>query len=137
MTTAFRTGNENKDYAYSATTSVMSASTAMARRFHNSVIAAVIFPVIIVDGYLFQSHLSEAGEMELRQVDEAVLLWKYQSMEHPNAIINVVKKPLLKEFVDRCQKTADALFSIDKEQLGRILGRPTGDISSDDPRIDF
>ena len=135
MTTAF--ANENKDYAFSSTASVIAASKAIAKRFHKSQIAAIVFPVIIVDGHLFQSHLSEAGEMELVQVDEAILLWKNQTSGHPNTIINVINRRILEKFVSRCQETADALFGIDQAHLGRILGRPIGDIQADDPSIDF
>lgn len=137
MTTAFRNANDHKDYAYSAAASVVDASTAIAKRFHKSQIAAIVFPVIIVEGYIYQSHLSEVGEMELNQVDESVLLWKNRAVGHPNTIINVINKAMLDQFVNRCRETADALFGIDKEQLGVVLGRPSGNIKSDDPSIDF
>lgn len=75
--------------------------------------------------------------MELNRVDEAVLLWKNQATGHPNTIINVINRGILPHFVNRCQETADALFGIDKERLGIILGRPTGEIKADDPSIDF
>jgi hypothetical protein len=137
MTAAFKSSQENKDYAYSSATSVMAASKAIAKRFHKSPIAAIVFPVIVVDGFLFQSHLTETGEMELNQVYEAVLLWKNQATEHPNAIINVINSTILQQFVTRCQETADAIFSIDNERLGVILGKPGGDIKADHPSIDF
>jgi hypothetical protein len=137
MATAFRHVNENKDYAYSAAASVMAASTALASRFHKSQIAAIVFPVIVVEGYLFQSYLSDPGEMELNQIDESVLLWRNQETGHPNTIINVVNKSMLQQFVTSCQVTADALFGIDKERLGVILGRPAGNIQADDPSLDF
>ncbi len=137
MTTAFRNGHDSKDNAYSSIESVVGASTAIAKRFQKSPIAAVIFPVIVFDGHLFQSHLSETGEMELTQLDEAVLLWRNQATGHPNTIINVVDRRMLQQFVKRCRETADALFGIDKNKLGAILGQPTSDIHADDPSLDF
>jgi hypothetical protein len=137
ITTAFRHAPDGKDYAYSSTASVMAASTAIAKRFDKSPIAAIVFPVVIVQGHIFQSHLSEAGTMEVYQVDETVLLWQYHATRHPNAIISIVNRCILDQFVNRCHETAEALFAIDKEHLGRILGRPRGDIPADDPSLDF
>jgi len=135
LSTVFRKNNE--DPSYNAVQSILSDSLGITKRFHKSGIAAIVFPIIVVDGNLFQSRLTDAGELTVEEADELTLLWKCPAVGQQHTIINIVNFKHLAELVRRCNELADALFAINPEQRASILGRSGNEIKSDHPSLDF
>jgi hypothetical protein len=72
--------NENRDLAYTAMCSVGNAAKARSiywREYPNeSAIIEFIFPVIAIDGQLFECHLNDKEDVEISETPSATLLWR-------------------------------------------------------------
>lgn len=86
LTQAFTT---SKDLAYEAVMGVAKAAIAKAqerpRNKINEQLISLVFPVVLVDGILFEAFLSHQGEVELHKSEHGILNLSYEfsSMEHP------------------------------------------------------
>ena len=133
-TTAFGGG---KDRAYYAISSVAAATSALAKLFCQAPLAAVFFPIVVLDGHLFDCHLDLDGKTVVEEVSRSVLLWRNPVVAMPHTVIHLVTLSELNSLVDAADKTACGLLRLNAEQLGRALGRPSGVIKVDAPMIDF
>jgi hypothetical protein len=134
VTTALGHG---KDRAYYAISKVATATSALAKLVHQAPLAAVFFPIVILNGHLFDCHLQHDGKTVVEELSRAVLLWRKPVAALPHTIIHLVTLSELSGLVDDADKTACKLLRLDAEQVGRALGRPSGRIKVDDPMIDF
>jgi len=122
VTTAFTSG---EDAAYKA----IQASVRCALSYIEKVkirgiwrSAKIVVPVIVIDGLLFDSYLSENGEIVVNQIEEGVVLWQGIVSGHSGVAVHIVTKQYLPNFVENAAGTATALLSDWKENLEGILG---------------
>jgi len=134
MTQAFTSG---KDICYSAAMAVAKATLAsiskadeVPKDFASRIILnrtslfEIIFPVIVIEGRLFEAYLSEESPSDLKvsEVDQGILLWRNPIVGRRFTIINVINTNYLNEF---CQNAKDAseliLKKSDKEILDGLI----------------
>lgn len=121
VTTAFTTG---EDTAYKAIqTSVRCAISYIEKTKSRQSLgsAEIVVPVIVIDGLLFDSYLSESGEIVVNRIEEGVVLWQGIVSGHSGVAVHIVTKPYLGNFVDNAAETATALLSDWKDNLEIIL----------------
>lgn len=72
--------NESRDVAYTAMSGIGSASKARSLYWndhpHKDRIVEFIFPVIAIDGRLFECHLSEKEDIDVSEISSATLRWR-------------------------------------------------------------
>ncbi len=134
VTTALSDG---KDKAYAAISSVVAATRALLACVHQSPIAVLFCPVVVLEGRLFSCHLTHASTVEVMEVPSAVLLWRNPIAEAPYTIVHLVTRNDMEALVDAAASTVRDLLRLDPETVGRAIGRPAGRVGADDPSIDF
>jgi hypothetical protein len=138
VTTALGDDKEDgKDRAYYAISSVAMATSALTKLLHQTPLAAVFFPIVVLDGHLFDCHLGHDSETVVEELSKVVLLWRNPMMSMPHTIIHLVTLSELNGLVDDADKIASNFLRLDAKQVGRALGRPSARIKVDDPMIDF
>lgn len=128
---------DGEDSAYYVISKVATATSALTKLLNQAPLAAVFFPIVVLDGHLFDCHLGHDGKTVVEELSRAVLLWRNPVVAMPHTIIHLVTLSELNSLVDDADKTACKLLRLDAEQVGRALGRPSGKIKVDDPMIDF
>jgi hypothetical protein len=135
VTTAL--GNDNKDLAYPAYSKAAAATAGLVSVLRPSPVAAVLFPIVVIDGTLFETRPDTSGELEPEEVSKSIFLWRKPMHSAPYTVIHLVTREGLPELVQAATETADALFGLNPQRIGEVLGRPAGDIAADHPSIDF
>jgi hypothetical protein len=92
------------------------------KRLDDDPIATIFFPVVILDGHLFDCHLAERGEPEVIEVDAGVLVWRRPAAAIPRTIIHVVTSGALDMLVEQASRTADDLLGLTPDLVERALG---------------
>jgi hypothetical protein len=137
ITTALVDGKEGKDRAYHAISSVSSATKALIELLNRAPLAAIFFPVVVLDGRLFDCHLDHAGNVEVVEASSAVLLWRNPIVRAPTTAIWMVTLKDLERLTSSAEDTAIELFRLDASKVAQALGRPTGTVERSDPTVDF
>jgi len=100
LTQAFTTGN---DVAYNACVSLSKATRGL---FHDdqgrsdSKYIDIAFPLVVVDGYLFESFLNDEGNLEVLQIESGLLVWRNDLVGQPHTLIHIVAKTGLISLVE-------------------------------------
>jgi len=136
MTQAFTQG---RDVPFSAAMSVAKAAYAMAKEAdkatehqHQADACEVVFPIIVVDGKTFESHLDESGNVEVDEISNATLLWRNPIVGMPHTIIDVVSYSYFEEYVSNLmndledlrphvESALEEMASDQTEQIRRML----------------
>ncbi len=121
MTTALReTNDSNNDAPYKAMMGATKAAYAIAkeadsRKWNDDnervLFGAMTLPVVVLDGTLFEAMLGESGDIEVKQVDESIVLFRYpfSPNEEEGIAIRVVTLPKLKDFAERAKDVEDII----------------------------
>jgi hypothetical protein len=100
----FSSGSPNS--AYTATFGVVNAATAMSTQWDEhptrNRIIEIIFPVVVINGRLFQCILEKGtAEFALTEIPAASLLWRNAPKPHAVAIIDIQTAESIEAFAQR------------------------------------
>lgn len=70
----------------------------------------IAFPVIVVDGRLFQASLGDGGTIEVEEVFSTALYWKCGHPLYSATLVYVITKPRLERFVDLARDTTSVNY---------------------------
>lgn len=116
---------KEKDIAYAAMFSVGSAAKAGAlywtKHPHESRVVELIFPVIVIDGRLFECWLDEADVISLTEATSGTLLWRNRFGHLGHTIIDVQTASSIGQFATDSYKSAVTLVRNHYEAARKIL----------------
>ena len=110
MTQAFTTGN---DITYTAATSVSKATAAEIKEADSYAslvepICLFVFPLIVIDAELVETHLQDNGEIAVNSINSGTLAWRQRLVGAPHTIIRLLRidevESYTKEMFASCQK---------------------------------
>ncbi len=78
-------------------------------------ISEIVFPVVLIEGKLFECYLSEDNAPILNEIQEGVLVWRNPVVQMPHTIIHILTLDSLPNFLSQANETIDLLFSREKE----------------------
>ena len=107
LTQAFTTGTDVTYQAVMSAAKAARASTPTTPEIHN--LMEVAFPVVVVDGHLFECYLNEDAEIKIEECEEVVLASR-QGVIDVHSIVNVVTMSALSAFAQRAAVTAEGLL---------------------------
>jgi hypothetical protein len=81
------------------------------------VYCSLVFPIVVLDGKLFEAHLDKSGELKVMEVDKSVLLWKYplSPTDQSQTVVRISTLKDLPNLVIEAQKTVEVLTSCKNE----------------------
>jgi hypothetical protein len=122
VTQALRKGaSESWDIPYKALMSCVKASHGLARLTEHKVWSSpssekVLFgsmtqPVIVLDGHLFEASLDESGGLQITEIDEGIINFKYPFLKRSDEYVSVriVTLPALPRFVSAAKEYIDQI----------------------------
>lgn len=129
VTQAFTTG---KDTCYSSVTSVSKAAFStvvelderkekemkvnkLFRKTKN--ICSIVFPVVVIDGALFEAYLNESSDVSVGEIKSGTLLWRNPVVGMPHTIVNIVCESALDEFLNDAVSSIDGLLDLAENDL--------------------
>jgi hypothetical protein len=118
---------KGEDVAYSAMSSVSSAARASADLFRDHPeplkLLEFQFPVIAIEGRLFECHLSENEEVEMKEIKFATLLWNNPIATSVHTLIDVRTEESINLFAAECYQATHRLVELlsQKEIRKRLL----------------
>jgi hypothetical protein len=129
--------SKNGDIAYDSVRAISASSMSICSVLKKSPIAAVVFPLIVFDGNLFDCKLKEKNELVANEIEYATLIWNNPTNEKPRSLIHISTLSAHKQIVKLATETKDAFFGLDATKACSALGQPSGKIKADDLRLDF
>lgn len=135
VTQAFTAG---KDIPYSAVTSVSKATLSAVMQleemkekdkkkilpfFRPIVICALLFPVVVVEGQLFEVFLNDSTNMEINNLDNGTLIWRNPIIGMPHTIINIVTYSGFNDFSNNISLSISELFRLSGSTLSEHMMR--------------
>lgn len=78
-------------------------------------ICEVIFPIVLIEGKLFECYLNEDNAPVLNEIQEGVLVWRNPVVQMPHTIIHILTLDSLPNFLANANESIDLLFSREKE----------------------
>jgi hypothetical protein len=133
VTQAFTTG---KDVCYSAVTSVSKAALATVAELderkesekkefrilrRSSNICSVVFPIVVVEGKLFEVFLDDDSNVVVDDIDNSTLLWRNPLVGMPHTIVNIVSSSSFEQFSHDALASIDGIFDISEKQLAESI----------------
>jgi hypothetical protein len=106
VTQAFTSGN---DVAYQAMMSAAKAARATALEPQYPRMMEVIFPVVVIDGHLFECFLDDENRIRVEECEEVVVAWRHGVVD-VHSIVHIVTLNALDGFSERAMATADGLL---------------------------
>jgi hypothetical protein len=111
------------DRAYEAVMSAAKAAAVSVREGANSHgLCEIVFPVVVLDGRLFEAFLAEDGSARTLETASGTLIWRQQIVGMPHTIVAIVTLADLDSFLRQAVETADALLEA-ADDLPAILSR--------------
>lgn len=83
-------------------------------------ICEISFPVVVIDGLLFECYLNQAGEVETEPISSGTLLWRSPVVKMPHTIVHIVTLPAINEFVKGATETARKLLGSCNDELEKL-----------------
>lgn len=80
-------------------------------------ICEILFPVVVIDGTLFECYLDEADEVITEEIRIGTLVWRSPVVGMPHTIVQVVTLPAFEDFVEGAGRTSFALLETCEEEL--------------------
>lgn len=115
--------NHNQDVAYAAMCGVGNAARASADYFRDHLDASKIlefqFPVIAIEGRLFECRLSDNEEIEIKEVSFATLLWNNPIATPVHTLIDVRTDGSISSFAAECFHGTQQLLELLSEKVLR------------------
>lgn len=122
LTVAFTSG---EDASYKAIQSVTRCALArIAKADEGFTIGEhieVVLPVIVIDGVLVEAFLDKDNEVQVKEINEGIILWDGLIPERPRMAVHVVTRNGLEAFVERASATKDILMEDWENNLEDIL----------------
>lgn len=127
-----------KDVCYSAVTSVSKAALATVAKLderkeaekkeirilrRRSNICSVVFPIVVVEGKLFEVFLDDDANVVVDDIDKGTLLWRNPMVGMPHTIVNIVSSSSFEQFSHEALASIDEYFDISEKQLTESIGR--------------
>lgn len=78
-------------------------------------VSNIIFPVVVVDGELFECYLDEQGQVSVSEAETGVLVWRNPIVCMPHTIIRISTIDNVPALVQEASEAAMSLFSRKKE----------------------
>lgn len=78
-------------------------------------ICEISFPVVVVDGKLFECFLGHAGKVIIEEIKAGTILWRSPIVGMPHTIVQVVTLPAVDDFLKGAKETSFALFACQRE----------------------
>lgn len=128
VTQAFTTG---KDVCYSAVTSVSKAALATIAELDGRKekmkyiknICSILFPVVVVEGKLFEAFLDKDVDVVVKDIETGTLLWRNPVVGMPHTIINIVSESFFERFLDSILASFESLFELSENQLSEHFSK--------------
>lgn len=125
LTQAFTTG---KDVCHSAVTSVSKAalaevtekerpSTSRLSALLRRKVCTILFPVVVVEGRLFEVYLDDKSKTIINETKNGVLLWRNSLVGMPHTIINIVTSADFDNFVKGALTSINIIFNLSDEEI--------------------
>jgi hypothetical protein len=114
ITQGFTTG---KDVAYEACTSVAAAAVAIVgeadrpRAHGERKYIEIAFPVVLIDGRLFEAFINESQTLEVGELTSGNLVWRNPLGNIVHSLIHIVTASHLPQFASEAMTTAASLLS--------------------------
>lgn len=120
--------SQAKDTFYGAVQAVVSASTSIIASYGHSQLAGVslpeslviAFPVVVVDGDLFETFPTAGGHMDLRQVESSRLHWTGSAAWSYHATVDIVTLTGLTRYAKQRADEVDTIIKVLKAAAARI-----------------
>jgi hypothetical protein len=119
VTEAFTTG---QDRAYEGLMAVTTATRCLAQSMKAAGTTGVFFPVLVLDGRLFECFLRD-DEIAVAEVEQSALVWRNPTLRVPHSIIHIATTSGLPSLIEEASVTADALLA-ERKILAMAVGRP-------------
>jgi len=125
ITQAFTSGN---DVAYSACLSVSKCASSKAnednQRLQRRAIAEIVIPIIVIEGKLFESYLTEEGETVVTEIKSSTLLWRNRLTNAAHTIIKITTEDEFPNIVRDISEGITYLFAMETELKEGCVTRP-------------
>jgi hypothetical protein len=72
----------------------------------------IVFPVVVIDGRLFEYSVGEAGKWHIVEVESSALYWKGMGRSYSSTLVHVVTRPGLAEFIQQANEATGVLIEI-------------------------
>ncbi|MCK4395921.1 hypothetical protein KAW96_04915 [candidate division WOR-3 bacterium] len=114
LTQAFTSGD---DITYKATISVLKATISRKKELNkrNPYPFIFLFPVIIVDGQLFECFLNSRGLLSIQEFQEGFLYFPLHIAGECGTCIHILSSNKIEEFCEQAKGVSDSLFSLLEE----------------------
>jgi hypothetical protein len=121
--------SQSRDVFFNAVQSVVSAALATAKAYDEHPVlgiklpefAVVVFPVIVIDGDLFEAFPKDSdASLQLRQVRQSRLHWSGASTYDFHVTLDIVTVAALRQFVVRRAREAQRLIPVISDAVRRI-----------------
>ena len=117
---AFASGN---DAAYAASMSAAKASASLiteADTERDYKLAEIVIPAVVIDGFLFECHLGQGGQLEIESVEDGMLVWRNPIVGMPHTMIHAsFSLPFLAKFVGKAKQAGKLI--LDKDGMSKFL----------------
>lgn len=118
VTQAFTTGD---DTTFKAATSVLKAAIARKMEFNKTFGEPFlfIFPVILVDGLLFDCYLKEDGKLSIKEIDNGFYFFPWNIKGEAGTCIQIISLNNLPNFAKEAMAASDSLTSLLKNDIDK------------------
>lgn len=119
-----------KDLSYDALTAVAAATLAQAREANHAIkvgqgnFVEVIFPVVVIDGRLFEAYLDASGKIVVNETAVGTLVWRNPAAGSVHSIVRITTLPALAATVDEAFATGMTLISQKEAVTAAVLKTP-------------
>ena len=112
----------NKDMAYAATQNVLSAVEYLVEKSNdsNKKFMNIYFPVIAVEGELFEARISTNDEIELNEVDELKISTIKSFAEQNSTFLTIFSSKNMEKFTDILKGKCDEFYIKYEQELNKI-----------------
>ena len=115
---------ERQDVPYSAVMSAAKAAFAQAKRADEAAfmkpVCEVLFPVVVIDGKLFECYLDSGGEVITGEICTGTLVWRSPVIGMPHTIVHIVTLPAIDSFVQEARETSVALLKVCESEQAEL-----------------
>lgn len=119
ITQAFTSG---QDIPYKAVMSATKASLDRINQFNEMEtkptasqehrLSCIAFPVVVIDGKLFECLANEDGELHVVEIESSGLFWKGMARSYSSTLVQVVTKPALPQFIEQVNEATQVLIDV-------------------------
>jgi hypothetical protein len=122
LTQAFTTGN---DITYAAATSVSKAVSAEIKKADTYTaggdpICLIVFPLIVIDAELVETHLDDGGELAVNRINSGTLAWRHRLVGEPHTIIRVLRIAEVEAYAAEMFTSCQKFFELARDTIGEI-----------------